>query len=61
MDNHGIEKPTNDWDKYQALQCRLMAQWRAEEHNARMEVLVFEEGEVTNAERDSEGSPEATA
>ena len=54
MDNHGIERPTNDWERYEQQQVHEMQRWRAEEHNARMEVLMFEP-EVKDVGHDCEG------
>ena len=46
--------PTNDPERYEAMQCRIMRQWRKEEHEARMEVLMFEP-EVKDVGHDREG------
>ena len=50
MDNTRGMTPTNDWGRYEALQIKLMRQWRAEEHRARMEVVFFDEPEPSDVE-----------
>ena len=44
--------PTNDPERYEAMQCRIMRQWREEELRARMEVLMFDEPEVKDVGSD---------